>query len=127
MSHSRQAAIRARHYEQRDTLLGWVRSLTSNAKTRAKNQDVPYTLDRGWVRERLQRGVCELTGLPFDFTSATGRGNKRPFIPSVDRIIPKDGYTPSNCRVVCLIINEAMNAWGIEPVNIMADALRSKR
>jgi len=39
---------------------------------------------------------------------------KHPFIPSVDRIEPREPYTFQNCRLVCWTINMARNEWGEE-------------
>lgn len=80
--------------------------LLSAARARAKQKRVAFTLD-GWnrlsIQAVLERGKCELTGLPF------GKG---PFAPTLDRIVPADGYVPGNVRVVCRLINAALGDWG---------------
>lgn len=37
---------------------------------------------------------------------------KEPFAPSLDRITPGLGYVAANVRIVCTIVNFAMNVWG---------------
>lgn len=37
-----------------------------------------------------------------------------PFSPSLDQIIPGQGYTESNVRLVCTAINLGMNKFGEE-------------
>lgn len=55
-------------------------------------------VDTGWR--------CAVSGIPFD---PPGKG---PFAPSVDRIDASRGYQSGNVRVVCNIVNYAMNEWG---------------
>lgn len=55
-----------------------------------------------WIKGKLLAGVCEVTGIAFEFER-----NGNPFFPSIDRIDSSKGYTPDNCRVVLWIINTA--------------------
>ena len=55
------------------------------------------------------RGLCEVTGLPFEY-GAESQGS--PYRYSVDRINSDIGYSRENTRVVCLAVNIAMNKWG---------------
>jgi hypothetical protein len=52
---------------------------------------------------------CAVTQTPFSMRKF---GNRYPFAPSIDRIDSQAGYTRTNCRVVCLAANFAMNVWG---------------
>ena len=63
------------------------------------------TLTVEWIEQRLLQGVCEVTGIAFEM-----KGDRRPFMPSIDRIDSGKGYTPDNCRVVLWIINAAKQA-----------------
>jgi hypothetical protein len=56
-----------------------------------------------------------LSGIPFEF-ERRWRGQRRPFAPSLDRINSAKGYVYSNCRLVCVAVNIAMNEWGLEPL-----------
>jgi hypothetical protein len=42
---------------------------------------------------------------------------KRPYAPNLDRIDPRHGYEPDNVRVVCAIVNFAMNAWAARHIS----------
>lgn len=75
----------------------------------AKANGLLCDLDREWFDVRLAAGICEMSGLPFDFTN--GRG---PNAPSVDRIDPKGPYTKSNCRLILWWLNRAMLDLGEE-------------
>ena len=56
-------------------------------------------------------GRCEVSGLPFSEEEVPGC-NKRPFIPTIDRIHAKEPYSFDNCRLACWVVNRAMNDWG---------------
>ena len=58
--------------------------------------------------ERLVRGVCEQTGVPFDYRRTHKKSHAmRLFSPSLDRIDPSLGYTQDNCQVVVIAYNLA--------------------
>jgi hypothetical protein len=84
--------------------------LISTAKYRC--QKVTITSD--WVIEKLKRGICELTGLPFDLSKQESFV-RNPYSPSLDRIDSKlQEYTPENTRLVIWAVNCAINEFGLE-------------
>lgn len=87
------------------------------ATTRATKSGRTITIDLAFVVERLERGVCEVTGLPFDFTSNS------PFVPSLDRRDNAQGYTPENTQVVVLMYNSAKSAGTHDDVMKLCEAL----
>jgi hypothetical protein len=91
---------------------------------RCRSKGHAFDLDIPWLSERLS-GRCELTGLPFDLSVAARRSTA--FSPSVDRIVPANGYTKANCRVVLYALNVAMSDWGLAvTVDIAAALLREQ-
>jgi hypothetical protein len=83
--------------------------LVANARCRARAIDVAFDLDKHTpeIQQRLDLGVCELTGEPFDFSPGRTFAS-----PSIDRIDPAKGYTYSNIRVVLFMVNTALGNWG---------------
>lgn len=77
-------------------------SLLFGAMARARKKKVPFELTQDWAASRWT-GRCEMTGIAFRF-KGTGPGPKV-FSPSIDRIEPKLGYVPSNCRFILWAIN----------------------
>ena len=60
----------------------------------------PSDIDLDWIMERLDRGVCELKGIPFVYESG------HPFMPSIDRIdATQTGHMKDNCRIVLWGLN----------------------
>lgn len=88
--------------------------LFSSCKRRAALSGGSVTITRQWVEDKLEIGVCELTGLPFNF-SGRGKFSRQPYAPSIDRKDPQNpDYTPENSRVVLWAINCAMAEYGEE-------------
>lgn len=89
-------------------------NLIFRAKKRAEAKGLDFDL-KGHVKDlqdRIDRGFCELTGYPFDFTLDDVTGYRRFDSPSLDRIDNDRGYTYDNVRVVLSIVNYALNVYG---------------
>ncbi len=68
----------------------------------ASTRNIAFDLDSLWFEERIRRGRCELTGLPFVLNQY-----RHPFLPSPDRIDSDKGYTPDNTRLILWMLNSA--------------------
>ena len=99
------------------------RSLVTGSRNRSLKKDIKHDLTLEWVLERLEKGVCEVTGLPFTFDKEEIKGGKRSFNPSLDRTDPTKGYTMDNVKVVCWIYNGAKGVGPHEDVIKLAEAL----
>ena len=113
------AKNRVRHAENRSDADYRASSLLRAAKQRNEN----VTITKEWVKERIEAGVCEVTGIPFDMSSAKPA---RAFTPSLDRIDPSHDYTPDNTQVVCWIYNRAKGVHSHDAVVTLAEALCKK-
>lgn len=94
--------------------------LIKTASERAVKKGVPFLLTNEWGASRWT-GFCELTGLPFAL--ASGRSGPQPRSPSIDRIEPRRGYTPDNCRFVLACVNSFKHEGTTEDMYVVAEAL----
>lgn len=99
---------RQREYRARNRDLAMFRS----AKERAKVRGWEFSITREWLRQRLDVGVCEATGLRFNSGEFKGVGKADPFSASLDRKDSAKGYTSENCRLVLWGFNMALSQWG---------------
>lgn len=81
-------------------------------RKRARTAKMECDLDVAWVQQRLDAGVCELSGIPFDFHKGWGFAMMRPNGPSIDRKDPKGPYTKANCRMILWWLNRALSNLG---------------
>ena len=95
----------------RYTQNGRISTLLRDARSRSKKKGAVCDLTREWLSGRFISGVCELTGLPFDF-SQKDKSATQPFAPSLDRKDPTKGYTKDNVRLVIWAINMALADHG---------------
>lgn len=72
--------------------------LWANAKTRAKREGVPFSLE---LTELVVPEKCPVLGLLLHH----GVGEATDNSPSIDRVIPSLGYTPSNTRIISFKAN----------------------
>lgn len=99
------------------------------AKKNARLRGIPFDLTKAEFDALVKKsdGRCMVSGLPFTTPSRRKAGSRRPFAPSLDRIDSAVGYTKSNCRIVSIIVNCALNEWGEEPLFEMCRAVAEKQ
>lgn len=97
--------------------------LLVDARQRAKKSGLESDLDLDWVTSRIEKGLCQVTGISFDLSPSVPA---RPFTPSLDRINPKLGYMKDNTQVVCWIYNRAKGVHNHSAVVTLAEALCKK-
>ncbi|MFZ2619851.1 MAG: hypothetical protein WAX89_03165 [Alphaproteobacteria bacterium] len=101
------------HAQKREPLdkdeLAWL--LYNGARSKAKKRELSFNLSYGDVRRRVEAGVCEVTGIPFDFVRKPHKGIDFPFRASLDRIDNTVGYVASNVQVVVKIYNHCKWNW----------------
>tara|TARA_R110002012_G_scaffold127969_1_gene280235 strand:+ start:486 stop:776 length:291 start_codon:yes stop_codon:yes gene_type:complete len=92
-------------------------------KSRSKKNNLEFDLDESWLKEILEKGKCQVTGLPFEFEVDATNNGFRSFTPSLDRTDPTKGYTKDNTKVVVWIYNGAKGVGTHEDVMKLARAL----
>ena len=98
--------------------------LLAMAKNRAKEKDVPFNLTHEHLIKLWDEnlGCCAVTGREFDLTQST-KYSVNINAPSLDRIIPSQGYTVGNVRLVVYILNCAMGEYGLNELRNLAKDL----
>lgn len=100
----------------------WAKFLQS-ARQRAAKKGVPFELTPEWAAARWT-GRCEITDLPFTL----GRTQPGPsfWSPSIDRIIPALGYTPTNSRFALWAVNALKHDGTDEDMIAVARAIAAR-
>jgi len=95
--------------------------LLRNTRKRALRCGIQFELTPEHLKQLFEEsgGACQLTGIPFDF-EVVSWARWRPWAPSIDRMIPSEGYVPENCRLVCVATNLALNQWGLSVFDRLA-------
>jgi hypothetical protein len=111
--------------ERNSTVEGKCYSLYEYSKARAskRKKDLDFDLDLQFIIElwNKQSGCCALTGIPFTLLPGTNTGHN-PLNASLDRIDSTKGYIRSNVRMVCTMVNLALNNFGEEKFKELAVA-----
>lgn len=121
----KKASKRTEEWRKRNPIKFTISNLLSQSKHRAKLKGVEHNITAEWLQPKLERGVCEITGLPFDFSFGLGKG-KLPWAPTLDRIIPELGYTKENTQVVVWMYNAAKHTYTHQEVMMLVNALLEK-
>lgn len=103
---------RATWYERRCLPEARAKTLHNACLKRAQKRGLPFDLTLEWLTEKIKSGICEATGLAFDFGPPPNGWNYNPKGPSVDQIDAGGGYTISNCRIVLVAFNNAVGQYG---------------
>jgi hypothetical protein len=97
-------------------------ALVNVAKHRAKRHLIPFSITPEDIQNRINLGVCEVTGIPFDLAKPRAWN-----APSLDQIEPKAGYTQENTRVVLYAVNVMANSWGLQKIVEVSKGILSGR
>jgi hypothetical protein len=102
--------------EKRSSPKGRAQSLVAAAQCRANENGGKLTITWQDIAKRIEKGVCEITGLPFDLKPPKGTRHN-PYSPSLDRIDSRNkDYSPDNVRVVLTAVNIAIGEYGLEKI-----------
>lgn len=95
----------------------------ANQRNRARDCSDTFTLEDLKVLWVECGGRCSVSRLPFSLVIVGDGQAKRPFAPSLDRKDRHQPYTVNNVRLVTSVAKFAMNAWGLDPVLVLAAAI----
>ena len=95
--------------KERNNKIGTLRTMLHQAKRRAKNQNIPFSLSIEDL-DSLYVTHCPITLQPLDWTrefvtNALPHDNT----PSLDKNIPQNGYIRNNCAIISYKANRLKN------------------
>lgn len=120
-AHPEQVKAASKRYRAKPE--GRAKALLSSIRRNAKRRRLSCSITYLDLLPALIRGVCEMTGLPFDM----GAARCSPRSPSVDRIDNALGYEPGNVQMVVFAYNAAKGRGTHEDVLELAAALNGAR
>jgi hypothetical protein len=114
--------------EDQALLVSYAADMYRVCKARGLQRRLQFELTLQDVVDLLARtqGRCDLTGIAFS-TERVGVRGLRPWMPSMDRRDASQGYTRSNCRVVCAAVNLALSDFGDTVLHRIAMALAARQ
>lgn len=84
-------------------------ALYNSAKSNAPSRGIPFNLAFESVYDKVLRGTCALTGVPFVHKKHT----LLPWRASLDRLDNTKGYTEDNVDTVAKIVNGSKGAYSL--------------
>lgn len=111
------------HERMMKTVVGRIRNLMKDVRSRSQKYQYEIDIDSDWLIKRFDEneGKCEISDIPFVLKG------RSPFSISIDRIDATKGYTKDNVRLVCLMINFALNNFGDTVFFQMCEAVTNKQ
>ena len=83
-----------------------------NARTRAKEQGLPFTIT---LKDIVIPDKCPVLGITMK------KGGPRDHCPSIDKVIPELGYTPDNIQIISLRANRLKSDGTLEELQKIVD------
>jgi hypothetical protein len=104
----------------------WLHMIFKSAKTRSALNNIPFNLTETYIQKlwTKQNEHCALSGIPFDMEVTPER---KPFRPSLDRIVSTKGYVKGNVRFILFALNIAINKHGLPLYLKIAKAVLRKQ
>jgi hypothetical protein len=76
-------------------------TMYSAAKTRAKRDNLPFSITKSHIFYLIGDGICPVFGVPYKLPSP----ESKEYSPSLDKFIPHLGYVEGNCFVISFKAN----------------------
>lgn len=99
----------SKQQEWRHTPRGYASRFIERAKLETPDTDLTHE----WIVNRLSSGVCELSGVNFDWINKTEYYHN-PNAPSIDRIDSSKGYYKDNVQFILSWLNRAKGEFSMD-------------
>lgn len=97
-----------------------------STKKNAAKREIPFSLSKGDMARMWEDcgGKCAVSRVPLDTESKSSvEWRRNPWRASIDRIDSSKGYELTNCRIVCVAANIALNEWGVDVLRRLAHGM----
>lgn len=104
-----------------------IRRMYANAKDRAKNKDVPFTITTKHLLDIGMPDTCPVLGIRLDWVydgSKKYTFEDKDNRPSLDRIVPAKGYVPGNIMFISWKANRLKNNASISDIEAILSYMR---
>ncbi len=92
----------------------------SALKSSAKDRGLEFDLSEEWIKKKLAKGICEVSGMPIRPKIGTKKKGRDFYSVSFDRIDNSQGYTKSNVRAVSWGYNLGKNKFSDRDINALS-------
>ena len=122
-------AEKHRSYRKANPVLRITSNLVNSARHRAKDRNLPFDIDLGYVRSMVGENAelashCPVLGIPFDWSCLRNNGSKPVSnSPSLDRIDPERGYVKGNVWIISFRANTIKNNATHEELKLVTKAV----
>ena len=94
--------------------------LCNHARARSRKHNSKFNLDPDIIAHKIEKGICEATGIKFVLELDGPKSSRQPFSPSLDRIDNDNrNYTHDNVRVVISAFNNLRSELDEETLDIV--------
>jgi len=117
-----QSSNSQRRYKGKEPLERWLTIAVGDASRRSSKRSIPFTLTREEIRSKFheQQSSCVYCHNPFNLhgTRKDHRGS-----PSIDRLIPSEGYTSFNVVLCCHRCNAIKHDASLQELRTLVESL----
>lgn len=92
-------------------------------RSKKLNKTCDITYEYVFELLKSQNGRCLKTGMEFELKDPSCEERISPYAPSLDQIIPGNGYIKGNVQLVSMIYNYCKHTWTHEQVTTFAKAI----
>lgn len=109
---------------QYSTKSGHARLIFSGVKSRAKKENVPFTITIEEVIKELP-DYCPALGIKLSWCVRKGQKGDKDTSPSLDKFIPELGYVPGNVFWVSGLANKIKSKFTTQEISAVANWMES--
>jgi hypothetical protein len=109
--------------QKRNPIMVQTNNMIRRARSRAKKKNIPFDIDQAYIRS-LVPSHCPILGIELEWSVQRGNGNcPLSNSPSLDRIVPEQGYVKGNVWIVSHRANTIKSDASYEELKLVTEAV----